>query len=204
MRRSYGARAPICLPIAAIIASLSQAIAQTPQPDQQKSSPGAPMLPDLRHGDPQADAQKKSTTTTYGDWVLKCQTNEQDAKICELTQLVIEKEKKTPFAQIAIGRLKSDQPLQVTLVAPTNVSFGSAARIATDDKDPKPVDLGWARCFPNACYASAQIKDDILKSWLTKTQAGRVLYLNGAGQVMAIPISFRGLGQATEALTKIK
>lgn len=204
MRRSYGLKILASLPIAAVIASLSQADAQTPQSDAQQASPGAPMLPDLRHGDPQADAQKKPTSTTYGDWILKCQTDGQGAKICELTQLVIEKEKKTPFAQIAVGRLKSDQPLQVTLVAPTNVSFGSAARIATDDKDPHPVDLGWARCFPNACYASAQLKDDILKSWPTKTQAGRVLYLNGAGQVTAIPISFRGLGQATEALNKMK
>lgn len=204
MRRSYGLKILASLPIVIVIASLSQSFAQTQPSDAQKTSPGAPMLPDLRHGDPQSDTQKKPTATTFGDWVLKCQADGQDAKICELTQLVIEKEKKAPFAQIAVGRLKSDQPLQVTLVAPTNVSFGSAARIVTDDKDPHPVDLGWARCFPNACYASAQLKDDILKSWVTKTQVGRILYLNGAGQVTAIPISFKGLGQATEALNKMK
>lgn len=157
-----------------------------------------------------ADAQRKPVaatpvaSTTYGDWVLKCQSGDQNAKLCELTQLVIEKEKRTPFAQIAVGRLKPDQPLLVTLVAPTNVSFGSAARIATDEKDPHPVDLGWSRCLPNACYASAQLKDDILKVWATKTQPGRVLFLNGAGQVTAIPISFKGLGQGTDALSKSK
>lgn len=153
---------------------------------------------------PPPQGAKSPAGVQYGDWTLKCQNGDQNTKLCELTQLVIEKEKRTPFAQIAIGRLKPEQPLQITLVAPVNVTFASGARVATDEKDPHPVDLGWTRCLPGACYASAQLKDDILRIWTTKTQPGRVLFLNGGGQVTIIPISFNGLAQAIDALGKLK
>lgn len=209
MRRSYE-KILLRISVAAFIATSSSAFAQTSQPGDSGNRAGAAAPLEFRRGETPAGDQKKPAggaplvNTTYGDWVLKCQTGGQNAKLCELTQLVVEKEKKTPFAQLAIGRLKPDQPLQVTLVAPTNVTFSSAARIATDEKDATPVDLGWARCLPNACYASAQLRDDILKNWTTKTQPGRALFLNGAGQVTMIPISFKGLGQAIEALGKAK
>lgn len=209
MRRSYRAISASTA-IVAVIASIMPAFGQTSQVAEDQSSSGAPLAPELRHGDPQTDAQKKSanggapTSTTYGDWVLKCISDNQNAKSCELTQLVIEKEKRTPFAQIAIGRLKPDQPLQVTLVVPTNVTFASAARIRTDEKDSHPVDLGWARCLPNACYASATLKDEIVRSWMSKTSLGQALFLNGAGQVMAVPVSFKGLEQATAAMNRAK
>jgi invasion protein IalB len=196
--------------IAAVISAITPASGQTVQSGNEKASSGASTTPELRHSDSQPGAQKNSANggatvnATYGDWVLKCLSDSQNAKLCELTQLVIEKEKRTPFAQIAIGRLKPDQPLQVTLVAPTNVTFASAARVKTDEKDPNPVDLGWARCLPNACYASAQIKEETFRSWMTKTGPGQVLFLNGAGQVMTIPISFKGLEPGIAAMSRMK
>jgi invasion protein IalB len=206
MRRSYR-MISLGFAIAAATASITPVLGQTAQSGEGSSGSA---LPELRHGDNQTDAQKKSANggsianATYGDWVLKCVADKQNAKLCELTQLVVEKEKRTPFAQIAVGRLKPDQPLQVTLVAPTNVTFASAARIRTDEKDPRPVDLGWARCLPNACYASAQLKDETLKSWMATTAPGQVLFLNGVGQVTGIPMSFKGLEQAIAAMNRIK
>ena len=141
----------------------------------------------------------------HGDWVLSCnKLNAQTPQTCELVQTITLNGQKAPFAQIAIGRPKADMPIQLTVLVPQNVSFPSVVKVYTDDKDRAPLDVAWARCMPMGCFANIPMKEDVQKRWSSLETQGRVIFKAGNGQDIAIPISFKGLKGAIEALSKEK
>ena len=177
-----------------IAAVVSSAMAQTQPAGQAPAANG--------QGTPQNQPTK---TEQHGDWVLVCRkANAQSAQTCEVVQTIANNQQKTPFAQIAIGKLKPDMPNQITVVVPHNVSFPSSVKIVTDEKDKSPLDVAWTRCMPVGCFASAALKDDIQKKWSGLETQGRVIFKAGNGQDIPMPISFKGLKGALEALAKEK
>jgi invasion protein IalB len=66
----------------------------------------------------------------------------------------------------------------------------------------EPLDLGWRKCLPGGCIADALLKDEVLRHWRTQTSAGRISWTDAAGHDLAIGLSFRGLTQALDALSK--
>lgn len=144
------------------------------------------------------------TTATYGDWLLRCRQapGQTPSKSCEIVQSLIVQGQTAPIAQLAFGYPTPKQPLFFTAVVPVNVTFPSAVRIAIDDKDKAPLDAAFTRCLPTGCFASATMADEMLTKWRTHDQAGRLTFKNGAGQETVVPMSFRGLARALEALTK--
>lgn len=175
----------------------SGAIAQTPPPSQAPAATGQ-----------QPAAQNLVTKTQqFGDWVLTCRkvdATAQASQNCELTQTVTINGQKEPFAQMAIGKPRADMPIQLTVVVPQNVSFPSSVRVIVDEKDKSPTDLAWARCLPVGCFANTAFKDDTQKKWAAIETQGRVIFKAGNGQDIAMPISFKGLKGALEALAKEK
>lgn len=144
---------------------------------------------------------KPIKTEEHGDWVLVCRKAEaQSAQTCELVQTIANNREQAPFAQIAIGKPKADMPIQITVVVPNNVSFPSSVKIVTDEKDRSPLDIAWTRCMPVGCFASTALKDDIQKKWSGLEAQGRAIFKAGNGQDIAMPISFKGLKGALEAL----
>ena len=154
----------------------------------------------------QAAAQNQPTKTQqFGDWVLTCRKPDDKApQNCELVQTITINGQKAPFAQIAIGKPKADMPVQITVVVPQNVSFPSSVKILMDEKDKSPLDAAWARCLPVGCFANAALKDDVQKKWGALETQGRVIFKAGNGQDLAMPISFKGLKGAFEAMAKEK
>lgn len=153
---------------------------------------------------PAPDPGADMTTATFGDWLLRCRQNEggKPGRTCEVVQTVLIQGQTAPFAQLAFGRLAPAEPIYFTAVVPTNVTFPSVLKVAMDEKDPAPVDLAWTRCLPGGCFASLAVPPDVLTRWRTKDEGGRILFKNGAGQDMAVAISFRGLGRALDAFAK--
>jgi invasion protein IalB len=154
---------------------------------------------------PPPNAGPDTTTATFADWLLRCQVTsagQPGGRTCEVIQNIILEGKTAPLAQLAFGRLGTNQPLYFTVVLPTNVTFPSTVRIAIDDKDDKPVVVPWTRCLPSGCFASLAMTDDVLKHWRDQNGAGRMIFKSGAGQDTVIPISFRGLARALDALGK--
>lgn len=185
-----------CLAIATVV----PAAAQAPKASAQPANAGA-----------SADGSADLMTATYGDWQLRCRnavpgTANQPAipRTCEVTQSVIIQGQSAPFAQLAFGKPSPNDALFFTTVLPINISFPSAVRIATDEKDTQPVELAWTRCMPGGCFASIAVKDDALKRWRAKDDAGRFSFKNSAGQDVTLPFSFRGLSRALDALAKEK
>ena len=187
--------------VISFVLSSSPVIAQTP--------PNSPANGTPENGQTASTAPQNQPTKTvqFNDWVLTCRkiaASAQAVQICELVQTVAVNGQKTPFAQFAIGKTKPDQPLQITVVAPNNVSFPSSVRVAVDEKDNAPLELAWVRCMPMGCFANTILKDDIQKKWSELETQGRVIFQSGNGQFVAMPFSFKGLKGALAALAKEK
>jgi len=154
---------------------------------------------------PPPNAGPDTTTATFADWLMRCQVTpagQPGGRTCEVVQNIILQGQTAPLAQLAFGRLGANQPLYFTVVLPTNVTFPSSVQITIDDKDDKPVVVPWTRCLPSGCFASLAMTDDVLKRWRDQNGAGRMMFKSGAGQDTLIPISFRGLSRALDALGK--
>ncbi|TXN22066.1 invasion protein [Methylobacterium sp. WL9] len=146
-----------------------------------------------------------ATTASFGDWVLRCQRGgsaEKPVRVCEVAQSMQVQGQNQPIAQIAIGRAGAGEPLQITVLLPPNVAFPSSVRLLSDEKDTGGYELVWRRCLPGACVADAAAKDDALKRWRAANEPGRIVFKNAGGQDVAIPLSWRGLPQALDALVK--
>jgi len=162
-------------------------------------SPNAPA------GQRAVDAEPQSTSATFGDWVLRCNRTDNGAqaqRVCEVAQTIVIQGQRAPVAELAIGRIKKADPLHVTVVLPVNVAFPSAPRIFSDAKDNDGLELSWLRCLPNGCYANASPKDDVFRSWRGSRTAGRIETKDAFGRNVVVTISFRGLTQALDALSK--
>ena len=145
-----------------------------------------------------------ATTATYGDWTLRCESGAPGAPaqgFCEVVQTLQVEGKSAPVAQVAFGRPDHGPTLHFIVALPVNVSFPSAVVVGLDAADPKPLDLAWKRCLPGACFADAIAADDALQRWRAAS-AGRIRYLDAAGRDVVLPLSFRGLAPALDALGK--
>jgi invasion protein IalB len=151
------------------------------------------------------DAEPQTTTASFGDWVKRCQrvtVGGAPQRLCEVAQTVQVQGQPGPIAELAIGRVKKEDPLSVTLVLPVNVGFPSAPKVALDGKPADSAELAWRRCLQGGCYADAPIKDDLLRLWRASDAAGRIEARDAVGRPIAVSISFRGLAQALDALAK--
>lgn len=149
-------------------------------------------------------AEPQTTVASYGDWVVRCQRVNQQGKVvrvCEAAEAIQVQGQAAPIAQIAIGRLPNEASLRVTVATPPAVSFPSSVRIA-EGKGGPTLTLEWRRCLPGGCFADAPIGNDVLARWRGRTDAGQLTFKDAAGQDATLPISFRGLAQALDALAK--
>jgi len=149
-------------------------------------------------------AEPNTTIASYGDWVLRCQrvdTAGKTARVCEVAETIQVQGQTAPIAQVAIGRLSPGEPLRVTVATPPAVAFPSTVRIS-EVKGGAPLNLEWRRCLPGGCFADAVLKDDVLARWRGLSDAGQLTFKDASGQDVTLPLSFRGLAQALDALAK--
>jgi len=168
---------------------------------ERSNGPATPPKP-TSAGDTKAP---QTAVVSYGDWGLHCQqtgAQPQSRRSCEVSQNVMLQNQSAPFAQIAFGTPVPTAGLHMTVVVPINISFPSAVRVALDEKDPQPMVLDWTRCLPAGCFASAVVKNDALRKWRAAAAQGRVSFANSSEQQVVMPVSFRGLEQALDALSK--
>jgi invasion protein IalB len=176
----------------------SLALAQLPK----SATPAPAAKPEPQRS---VDAEPNSTVASFGDWALRCQRlgdGAETQRVCEVAQQVRAQDQQNPVAELAIGRLKKADPLRLTVVLPVNVTFSNPPSLSADGKVPELLDLGWRKCLPGGCIADAPMTDDVLRRWKTQAGAGRITWTDAAGRDLAIGLSFRGLTQALDALSK--
>lgn len=165
--------------------------AKPPAPGQQAPAP--------------VSAEPASTSATFGDWVLRCQRigdGDKARKFCEVAQVLQLPSTSKPAAEIALGRPPGDPVLHLTAVLPPSVSFPSSVQVASSDKVPHGADLQWRRCLPGGCFADAVVADDSVRAWRTAGEPGQLTFKDAAGREVTLPVSFRGLAQALDALMR--
>ena len=200
------------LSVGLLLVQTSALFAQTPAPrpggQNQQKSQAAPAKPAAASDKAAAEpAGAEMTTASFGDWQLSCRLTpvaggQPGQRFCEGLQSVILQGQTAPFARLGFGKMTPAEPLFFTAVVPTNVTFPSIVKIAIDENDKQPVEVAWTRCLPSGCFASIAVNDDVIKRWRTQNQGGRLMFKNGAGQDLVVPISFKGLARALDALAK--
>ncbi len=183
-----------------------QVAAQTrpQQPPPPAAAPSAAPAP-APAAPPQVANEPQSTTAAFGDWVMRCARQGEGAavvRICEVSQTIQVQGQQRPLAQVAFGRVQRTDPMKLTAVLPSNVSFPSVVRVTVEDKDPQPFDLVWRRCIPGACIADAEPNAGTLQRFRARTEPASLTFKDAGGRDVAIPLSMRGLAQALDALAK--
>ena len=145
-------------------------------------------------------AAPQSTTATYGDWTLRCVMQGQ-TKVCEMAQSMQIKGQSRPITQIAIGRQGKSDPLKIVFEVPINVWLPDGVKLTTDDKKLE-ISASFTRCLPVGCFADVEISKAQIKELNALKKAGKLQFKDAGKQAIAIPVSFKGFGDAYDAMQK--
>ena len=178
--------------------------AQQPAPPRPAPRPApAPRAPAPQVQPPAPPVQgPQRTSATYGDWVVRCEIPEgQTQKTCDMEQLAQMQGQTNPISRIAIPLPAKGQEAKLIVQLPVNVSLAGGVKIEVDAKD-RGLNIAFTRCVPAGCLAETALKEEEMRRFRAETQPGKMLYKNAAEQPVTIPLSFKGFGQAFDALIK--
>ncbi|MDB5642880.1 MAG: invasion protein [Hyphomicrobiales bacterium] len=144
------------------------------------------------------------TTATYSDWTMRCVRDAAGASVCEVTQTLQMQAPggTTPVAQIAIGRISPKAPLRLTVILPVNATFEKGPQMQVEEQPAQAAVLAWRRCANFGCVADLEVKTETLTLWRAAAKGGQLSFRNAGNQDVMFPFSFRGLGQALDAMPK--
>ena len=168
-------------------------VAPRPAPVPHPQPPAAPAAP--------VEGPQR-TSASYGDWVVRCEVTDAQPpqKNCDMEQLAQMQGQANPISRVAIPLPAKGQPARLIIQVPVNVSLSAPVRISADNKDHMTVPFH--RCIPAGCFADTDIKEDEIRRFRAETAAGKLLYKDSADRDVTIPLSFKGFGQAFDALVK--
>ena len=152
-----------------------------------------------------AAPEPERSMAVFGDWAVRCEGTG-GARNCEVTQTV-QNSRSEPVGVFAIGRLARGDPMKLVAQVPVNVLLTAPPRLVLEGGTTTgtPLALNWRQCIPTGCYAEIDLRDTALLTRLaarTAEQAGRLAFKQASGADAALPMSFRGLAQALEALAR--
>ena len=167
----------------------------------QMTAPGiaAPATPGKGTGN---NPQVSTSTATFEDWVVRCETKSPAPKVCEVVQTIAarnQQQQQRAIAEVVFGRLAKADPFKLVAQVPPGVYLPSGIRLVVDDKTP-PLTATFTRCL-QTCMAEAEIKPDVIQILKSRTKAepGRLEFEDGTRQQVKLPVSFKGLPAALAA-----
>lgn len=177
--------------------------AQQPAPPRPAPRPApAPRTPPPQAQPAPPVQGPQRTSATYGDWIVRCEIPEgQTQKTCDMEQLAQMQGQTNPISRIAIPLPIKGQEAKLIVQLPVNVSLAGGVKIEVDPKD-RGLTIPFTRCVPAGCLAEAALKEEEIRRFRAETQPGKMLYKNAGEQPVTIPLSFKGFGQAFDALIK--
>jgi invasion protein IalB len=92
-------------------------------------------------------------------------------------------------------------PIKLIIQLPVNIWLPSGIKIQMSDKGPEFAGV-FTYCVPAGCFADVEATDDTLKKFRAASEPAKIVFKNAAQQDLAIPLSFKGFGQAYDALSK--
>lgn len=151
-------------------------------------------------GNAAAAQAPQRTTATYGDWTVRCVMNDK-TRACEMTQATQIKGRPQPISQIAIGHQTKSGPLKIVFEVPVNVWLPDGVKLSTDSKKIN-VRANFSRCVPAGCFAETDIDANEIRQLSHLKKNGKLQFKDARKQMIAIPVSFKGFGDAYDALQK--
>jgi invasion protein IalB len=150
----------------------------------------------------QSAPNPQRTTATYQDWTVRCETRgTPPVKQCEMVQAVTAPGQANPVTQVAVGRAGAKDPVRMVFQLPVNIWVPAGLRFVYDAKA-QPLTAGFKWCAPAGCFADIDLNNDMIKRFRGITAQGRFEFKDAAQRDVAIPVSFKGFGQAFDALIK--
>lgn len=150
----------------------------------------------------QNDAPQR-TSATYDNWVVACELRKASPpeKACEIAQVSLVQGRNIPFTRIAIPGPVKSAAVRLVVQTPVNVLIAKNVRIKGGDPAFE-LSAPFTRCVPSGCFAEFEVKDDEFKKMHANTGAGQMAFTDSAGQEIVVPVAFKGLAQAFEALAR--
>lgn len=140
------------------------------------------------------------TSATYGDWTVRCVIHRK-TKTCEMIQATQIRGRSQPITQIAIGHPTKTDSLTMVFEVPTDVWLPDGVKLSTDSKK-VDVHATFTRCVPGGCFAEIDIDATEIKQLSHLKKSGKLQFKDAGKKLIAIPVSFKGFGDAYDALQK--
>jgi len=117
--------------------------------------------------------------------------------ICQITQILNEKESNNPVMQVAIGYLPGQEQPVAAITLPLGIWLPPGLQLQVDGgkKGRVPVDT----CVPGGCRAGVELDPEFLASMKKGSQLN-VTFGGGNRQPLTIPVSLQGFSAALDSL----
>jgi invasion protein IalB len=140
------------------------------------------------------------SVVAYQDWRVACPPAANKDQRCEMQEDVLDSKSGSPVVRVGITSQKDaktgkDTPaMGLTLPLGVALQPGVGISLGTD----KPTVFGFRTCNQVGCIAVTNLDDKMLASFAAAKDA-KVLVAGLDGKVVAIPLSFKGYGDAKRA-----
>lgn len=185
-----------------LLAGTAFAVAQSGQPAQQQPRPAQPRPAQQQPQQPaQAPAQPDSGPTvvqlkpepSQTEWTKVCGKDQvQNKEICYTTRDFVS-DQGQPVMAVAIYDVKGDSTRIARFLMPLGLFLQPGIRFNMDRAQPIPG--RFQICFPNGCFAEAQIRDDVINA-MKKGGNLTVRVQNQATREVAFTMPMTGFGKA--------
>jgi invasion protein IalB len=149
-----------------------------------------------------AQATPDSTTETFGDWTVACGTPAGTGeRVCEVGITIALRGQSAPIARIAFGRQAKDKPMRIVALVPPNVVIAPGVTISPEPGKTS-LTLAYRSCMPGGCLAEIDLGKDQIQTFRNRSKPGQIAFNDAAGKPINLELSFKGLDQALDALSK--
>ncbi len=169
-----------------------------------------PAAPPAAAPAPAADLPDR-TQASFGDWAVRCETQRPQgqpvARVCEMA-LTMNDQRGQPIAQLVVGRPTRTDPYRMLVQLPLELRVDQPARLLTDPAAPvaDALNLAFRLCSTARGGCFGEIENlpapAIARMRARAENQGRLDFRDSAGREVQILFSFRGFGQALDALTR--
>lgn len=187
---------------APVMAQPSRAPATTPATTPAPAPAPAPV--------PAADLPDR-TQASFGDWLVRCETQRPQgqpvARVCEMA-IAMNDQRGQPLAQIVLVRAGRADPHRMLVQLPLELRVDLPARLMIDPAaaPAEAVSLPFRLCSASrgGCFGEIEaVPAPVLARMRARAEnQGRLDFRDSVGREIQILFSFRGFGQAMDALAR--
>jgi len=201
MRFSFGLWLALSLALPALFVPVA---AQPARPTQAQTPAAAPP------GAPPATIDLPDRTqASFGDWAVRCETQRPQGqpalRVCEMA-LTMNDQRGQPLAQIVLGRPARGEPQRMLAQLPLELRVDQPARLLIDPAAAESLTLPFRLCSVSrgGCFAEMEaVPAPVVARMRARAEnQGRLDFRDSAGRDIQILFSFRGFGQALDALAR--